>query len=108
MHISFRAPDVESVSVSELAPAEGPPWVVTARLSGSKDGPYYVPDGCRVRLLVDGEYPLVPPQVHFMQTLQASPLARKIYGNINFIHHAFIRTAKTVKIQTPENSFSAV
>ena len=38
-------------------------------MAGAKGGPYYVPGGVRVRLLLDGAYPASPPEVHFMQTI---------------------------------------
>ena len=54
---------------TRLCEGEGPPWVVSCRLSGAEDGPYHVPGGIRVRMLLDRAYPRTPPEVHFMQTL---------------------------------------
>jgi hypothetical protein len=54
---------------TRLCGGEGPPWVVSCRMSGTKGGPYYVPGGVRVRMLIDRAYPRTPPEVHFMQSL---------------------------------------
>ena len=73
--ISIDDPVVPRMAVDQRGDAKliangiGPPWAVYARLSGAKGGPYYVPGGVRVRLLLDGAYPASPPEVHFMQTL---------------------------------------
>ena len=73
--LSIDDPVVPKMAVDQRGDAKviangvGPPWAVYARLSGAKGGPYYVPGGVRVRLLLDGAYPAAPPEVHFMQTL---------------------------------------
>ena len=54
---------------TRLCEGEGPPWVVSCRLSGAEGTPYHVPGGIRVRMLLDRAYPRTPPEVHFMQTL---------------------------------------
>jgi len=54
---------------TRLCEGEGPPWIVSCRVSGTKGGPYYVPGGVRVRMLLDSAYPRTPPEVHFMQSL---------------------------------------